>query len=69
MYGTKKVKGGEGRRAGADQSHAEPWEGRTGKSGASKETNASSAQDQGKEGALQGVSNLEKMAPQPTTGP
>lgn len=65
---------GEGRSAEADQSGTKPWKGKRGKSGVSKETNASSSvrrtqHDQGKERALQGVSNLEKMAQQTTTGP
>lgn len=64
---------GEGRSAGADQSRREPWNGKRGNSGASKETGASSVrgtqQDRGRERALQGVSNLEKMVWQTTTGP
>lgn len=65
---------GEGRSAGADQSRREPWKGKRGKSGASKETGTSSVRGHCKteaerERALQGVSNLEKMAWQTTTGP
>lgn len=63
---------GEGRRAEADQSRTEPWKGKRGKSGLSKETHAFSVRrtqhGQGRERALQGVSNLEKMAWQTTTG-
>lgn len=59
-----------GRSAGADHSRREPWKGRRGKSEASKETDASSVRGHtGRELALQGVSNLEKMAWQTTTGP